>query len=343
VSFDVWTSRSSRSQPPLSSSRWRQPSWVLIQFGLEHVSRTVLARASALGAAVTAGIVLWLAIDRGSFVAGGADSSSYLSQAVLWEQGLPRVPQPLALQAPWPEADATLSPLGFCPCAKPEELVPIHPAGYPLAMAATRAAAGPGAEFWVVPVMAAGLIVCTYLLGAMVWRASIGFLASALLATSPTFLFQAFQPMSDVPAAFWWTLALLWPAGGRRIAAAAAAATPRHPAEPGMVDWCGHAALLHPQRLPSITVHRFAWLSVLVGTTVGPHYRPEPVAVRSPLNSGYGSPPTILGETCSTFLLPLVARRRRNPLFIAARLACDSRWSPAAGTWVRSGAPVYSR
>jgi hypothetical protein len=261
-----------------------------------RVDPRLLARLGSAGALAVAGLVLWLAIDRGSFVAGGADSSSYLSQARLWQGGLPRIPQPLALEAPWPDADATLSPLGFCPCAKPDELVPIHPAGYPLAMAAARAILGPGAEFAIVPAMAAGLVLCTYLLGSMLWRQSIGLLGAALLTTSPTFLFQALQPMSDVPAAFWWTLALLLglcrPAACAAAAACAVAAaivTRPNLAPAGLVL----AMLLFALRRsgPGVVVHRIAWVGVLTGTAIGSLASAgvNHLLYGSPLNSGYGS------------------------------------------------------
>jgi len=261
-----------------------------------RVSAAALAKAGACGIAVAVGAVLWLTIDRGSFVAGGADSSGYLSQARLWQQGLPRVPQPLALELPWPEAELALTPLAFCPCAKRDELVPVPAQGYPLAMAATRAVFGPGAEFSVVPVAAAGLVLCTYLLGATLWGTMVGLLAAVLLATSPPFLLQAFQPMSDVPAAFWWTLALTLGLSRRpaSVVAAAAATAMAIATRPNMapIGPLLAALLFVIQRsgAAAVPVHRFAWRSVFAGTIGGALF----VAILnnalygSPLSSGYG-------------------------------------------------------
>lgn len=262
-----------------------------------RLSSRALATASALGTLGTAGLMLWLAIDRGAFVAGGADSSSYLSQTRLWQNGLPRVRQPLALEVPWPEADATLSPLGYCPCAKRDELVPIHPAGYPLVMAATRSLLGPGAEFWVVPVAAAGLVLCTYWLGATLWSGPVGFLAAVLLATSPPFVLQALQPMSDVPAAFWWTLALTLGLSHRRVSLVAAAAATglaiatRPNLAPIGLLLSGLLFVIRRGRCADIRVHRLAWLSVCAGTIGGAVIVGllNEALYGSPFNSGYGS------------------------------------------------------
>ena len=219
----------------------------------------------------------WRSIADPSF-AGGADSSAYLSQALLWQEGLPRVPQPLALQIPWPDADATLSPLGYCPCAKRDELVPIHPPGYPLAMAATRAIFGPGAEFWVVPVAAAGLVLCTYFLGAILWSPVVGFLAAVLVATSPPFLFQALQPMSDVPAAFWWTLALTLGLSRRlaSVVAASAATAMAITTRPNLAPIGPLLAallfIIQRGRAAAVPVHRFAWLSVMSRGSSAPRH-----------------------------------------------------------------------
>src|SRR6266446_110010 len=80
--------------------------------------------------------VLVVALSRGSFVAGGADSYGYLSQARLWEHGSPISYDPMIREVQWPFADWTFSPLGYRPGLLKGTIVPIYSAGYPLLMAA---------------------------------------------------------------------------------------------------------------------------------------------------------------------------------------------------------------
>jgi hypothetical protein len=55
--------------------------------------------------------VVLLGLLRGTFVAGGADSHGYVSQADLWARGRLIVEQPYARDMTWPNAAATLVPL----------------------------------------------------------------------------------------------------------------------------------------------------------------------------------------------------------------------------------------
>src|SRR5260221_408382 len=64
------------------------------------------------------------------------------------------------------------------------------------------------AVFLVVPVFAAVAVWLTFLLGRRLDDGVTGASASLLLATSPIFLYQSVQPMSDVPAAALWLAAL---------------------------------------------------------------------------------------------------------------------------------------
>jgi hypothetical protein len=151
--------------------------------------------------------VFAFAIWMGAFVAGGADSSGYLSQARLWERASPITSEPLIERVDWPYADWTFTPLGYRPGVKRGTLVPIYSVGYPMMMGAIRRAFGPGAEMYVVPVTAAGLVLCAGIVGTWLGGFAVGASTSVLLATSPPFVLQSLQPMSDVPTAFWWTLA----------------------------------------------------------------------------------------------------------------------------------------
>jgi hypothetical protein len=69
--------------------------------------------------------------------------------------------------------------------------------------------AGREAVFYVVPLLAGLAVVATYVMGVSVAGKAVGVGAAALLATSPSFLFQTTAaPMSDVPVAAWWAAAL---------------------------------------------------------------------------------------------------------------------------------------
>lgn len=263
-----------------------------VRAGLRPSPRT-LASGAALGVAAA---VLWLGLARGAFVAGGSDSYGYLSQARLWERGLPRFREPLASQVPWPDASHTFSPLGYGPNRGGVDIVPMYSPGYPMTMAAMRAVFGPGAEFWVVPLTAAGLLLCSYFLGARLWNPGVGLLATVLLATSPPFLYQALQPMSDVPAAFWWTLALALGLRARPVSlvAAGAATTVAVMTRPNLapIGLLLTALLFVTQRGGSAPHgRRFPWLCVFAGTIGGALVVAvlNGVLYGSPFQTGYGS------------------------------------------------------
>src|ERR1700680_341514 len=96
-----------------------------------------------------AAAVLVVALSRGSFVAGGADSYGYLSQARLWEHGSPISYDPIITEVQWPFADWTFSPLGYRPGLLKGTIVPIYSSGYPLLMAAAGRSLGSRAELYV--------------------------------------------------------------------------------------------------------------------------------------------------------------------------------------------------
>ena len=66
-----------------------------------------------------------------------------------------------------------------------------------------------GAPFLIVPACAALMVWCTFLLGRRLDDDVTGAASAVLLACSPIFLYQAVQPMSDVPAAALWLAALV--------------------------------------------------------------------------------------------------------------------------------------
>ncbi len=156
-------------------------------------------------AAAAAGV----GVAYGTYSASGSDASGYVSQSELLASARITQDEPLARQGAWPQGTATFAPLGYRPGQHEGELVPTYPSGLPLMMAASRLVGGELGAFLVSPLLGALAVFCTYLLGAKLHSRLAGVMAAALLATSPIFLLQLVQPMSDVAVTAWWTLAIL--------------------------------------------------------------------------------------------------------------------------------------
>ena len=162
-------------------------------------------------AAVVAVIMLAVAVECGTRSAGGSDTYGYVSQARLWLHGDLHVRQDFAADLPWPNGEWTFSPLGYRP-ADDHTIVPTYAAGLPVLMAIFTRLAGACGPFLVTPVCAGALVLLTYVLGARLYGPATGFAAALITATSPTVVFMSLWSMSDVPAAAFWTAALVFAA-----------------------------------------------------------------------------------------------------------------------------------
>ena len=141
--------------------------------------------------------------------AAGADASGYLSQSAMWRIVQPAIyfeglAQEFELLDGW-----ITTPLGWRPLAQGEYVagaqVPTYPPGLPLLMTVPHAVAGiKGAT----AVVIASAPVAVWATGMLAGGAA-GILAAALLAFSPVFLYQSFQPMSDVPVTAAWIMSFL--------------------------------------------------------------------------------------------------------------------------------------
>ena len=152
--------------------------------------------------------ILGLGVWKGTFAAADGDAYGYVSEADLLAKGSLRVEQQFVRTMPWPFADWSFAPAGYRPATVRGFIVPIYPPGLPLVMAVFQRAAGAGAVFYVVPLMGALCVWMTGKLAARVHGKLTGVMAACLLASSPSFLFQLMQPVSDVPATAWWTMSL---------------------------------------------------------------------------------------------------------------------------------------
>jgi hypothetical protein len=164
-----------------------------------------------LTAAVLALAALAAGVRWGAMVAGGADSYGYVSQAGYWQRGGVTVQEDVIRPSPWPGAPLTWAPLGYRPSPnRPDAIVPIYAPGLPLLMALGQLIAGFCGAFFIVPLCGALTIWLTYVLGRRVFDApGTALWGAALVATSPVFLYQLMNAMSDVPVTAAWTLALV--------------------------------------------------------------------------------------------------------------------------------------
>ena len=200
-------------------------------------------------AAATAGA----GVAYGTYSASGSDPSGYVSEARLIASGRLSVDEPLARAVAWPNATWAFTPLGYRPGATPGELVPTYAAGVPLAMASMRLVAGELTAFLVVPLLGALGVLATYGAGTRLHSRAAGVGAALLLTTSPIFLLQLVQPMSDVPCTAWWAISVwfaLLPLPTAPFASGAAA---------------GLALLVRPNLLPMAAVPCLAAMNVPSG------------------------------------------------------------------------------
>jgi hypothetical protein len=166
--------------------------------------------------------VLIAAVHFGARSAAGSDTFGYVSQAYLWLDGSLYIEQPVTRELPWPNPRESAAPLAFRSTTA-TRIVPVYPAGVPLIMAAFILVFGPCGPYLVAPLFGALLVAATYLLCRQLTGNRLAALvACALMATSPAFLFNVMQPMSDTVTSALWAMslcALMW-----RGAPAAAAA-----------------------------------------------------------------------------------------------------------------------
>jgi hypothetical protein len=304
-------------------------------------------------AAAIAGVAVLLVIavgwSWGTHVAGGSDSYCYLNQAELFASGRVRQLQPIAVDAPWPNAALTFLPAGHAPAAGyPGAVVPICPAGYPLIMAGARLIAGRAGMFAVVPLLSGVAVWFTFLLARRLGGPRAGVVAAALLGASPAFLYQVVQPMSDVPALALWlvSICLTWRAidgtGWRGFAISGAAAGAAILVRPNLVPLAAVLMLwivaVRPgafrERLLPAVVFGFGVLPFALGVMAV-----QNAMYGGPLKSGYGElgPLFTLGH-----VLPNLQRYPRwlvethTPvvaLALAAPWICAARARKSAAAW----------
>lgn len=316
-----------------------------IRADLEAIGRFLEAEGERLAGGLAV-LTIVAALGFSSFSPSGADASGYLSQAAMWAQPAARIADPLVTLAGWPLEPGATAPLGWRAALEPGWQVPTYALGLPWLMALPHRLAGTSGAVLVV-IASAGLAVwATGALAGALGGGLAALVAAALLATSPTFLAHAFQPMSDVPVTAAWVLCWLLVVRRRPAAAGVAAAI---------------AVLVRPNLAPLAVV---PWAAVVLAN--GPAGRwgrtvrfATPVAIAglvvaalqwrwygSPIRSGYGSAAELFAlanivpnaRLYAAWLwdaeLPLVLAWGLAPLSRKRGRSCDSPryiWGFAAG------------
>lgn len=251
-----------------------------------------VADREAGGRALTSIAAVWIVAATAVFstrAVGGADSCGYAAQARLIAEGRLTDTVPLSPAFTWPDAETTFRPLGFTQGLNTGEIAPTYPPGLPLLLAPLTWF-GERAIYLLVPVFGVLAAWCTYRLGVGLGDPFSGGLAALLLSVSPTFLFQAVQPMSDVPATVCWLAAVLLafratPVSAAGAGALASLATLIRPNLAPLVAIVGTALLWpRPARLRRAAAFAACFLPglILLGWI-------QSVRYGSPLASGYGS------------------------------------------------------
>jgi dolichyl-phosphate-mannose-protein mannosyltransferase len=251
-------------------------------------------RRLAACAACVAALTCLLGLSYGTYVAAGADTYGYVSQADLWLKGSLITPIPLASEGRWRDADWALTPLGYRPALREGFMVPVYPIGLPLTMAAVKSAIGNWGAFVVSPVCGALLVWLTYVFGRTLHRPETGLLAAIALAASPVFLFYLMVPMSDLPVTAWWVTAAvlaLSPQSRWRLLMAGGATALAVLTRPNLVVLIAPMAVLVTRGAADngSRFARLAWYGIpgaagALGVAVA-----NTALYGSPLQSGYGS------------------------------------------------------
>jgi hypothetical protein len=210
-------------------------------------------RASTLAAILAALAILAVGVMRGTYAAGGSDSSCYALMADAFARGEVQPYTALALEAPWPDAPRTFAPAGFIPSSVvPGAASPICAPGFSLLLAPFRLIAGRNGIFVVTPLAGALLVWMAFVVGRRLAGPWTGVTAAWVVATMPVLLFQVTQPMNDVAVTALWL----------SIVAAAFSA---EPSRPWLIGACtGLATLVRPNLAPaSIAVG--VWLLAVAG------------------------------------------------------------------------------
>lgn len=227
----------------------------------------------------------------GVTAAGGSDAYGYVSQAGLWARGDLVVHDRLAELAPL--LGRSVAPLGYQLGRDPGTIVPTYPPGLPIVMAIAERAAGAAAVYKVVPLLGGIGIWLTFVLGTRAAGSIAGLFAACAVALSPIYVFQALQPMSDIPVTTWWLLAwvLAWFPGAWMPLAAGLAASMAVLTRPNLAPVVVVLAALIAMERPRLVRTALFAAGVVPGCALVGGL--NAYLYGSPFSSGYGSVDTL--------------------------------------------------
>lgn len=270
---------------------------------------------------------------------GGADSYGYVSASRLIAQGRLIDPAPIAEWLSAANRLAIASPLGWAPSPDGSGIVPTYPIGVSLIMALASIVGGSSAVFFVAPLLGVITLFVVFRLARRWFDHDTALLATAMVAWNPLVIAYAKQPMSDIAATMWVTLALLMAVQRSNATAlvsglSAGAAVMTRPAlliAAAVVPLTAHRGD-SPRRRVIIAGTGLA-IGVVVQMTIQNHL------FASPWSTGYGSAEHLFSRSHFTPNLGIFARHGwtvMGPLFIpglmlglfAARP--EPRWKPLA-------------
>jgi hypothetical protein len=177
--------------------------------GPQRLTRALVAASRVLlGSVLSAAVLGWVTFL--STTCGGADSYGYVSAADRLLSGSLVQVEPLAHILPFPDAITAATPLGYTPSPRVADAsVPIYPLGLPALMAAATMVAEASGPFAVAPLSGLLLLVGVYLVAFYASRDRLlALTAAALTSMHPVVFTYSIQPMSDVPAAAFFLLAV---------------------------------------------------------------------------------------------------------------------------------------
>lgn len=140
---------------------------------------------------------------------GGADSYGYVSASRMLAGGRLIEAAPIAEWLSASNRLAIASPLGWTPAPDGSGIAPTFPIGVSSVMALFSLVGGADAVFFVAPIAGVITLWLVYRLAREWYDGETALFAAALVAWNPLVITYAKQPMSDLPATLWVTLALV--------------------------------------------------------------------------------------------------------------------------------------
>jgi Bacterial membrane protein YfhO/Dolichyl-phosphate-mannose-protein mannosyltransferase len=186
-----------------SSKRLAPSILIMVESKLLALSKTKFVNILVAAGLLIYGCVL---VKFAVYAVGGSDSSGYIriARSLLHGDLVQRAAELDLLGLP-DEFLRNFIPLGYDPGARPGTMTPVYPVGLPLLMAVGALIGGwEHGPFLINPIAGALSLLLLYLIGLELGlRRGFSIGGAIMLAASPTFIYQALQPMSDVMAMFW--------------------------------------------------------------------------------------------------------------------------------------------